>query len=128
VAWERKHECELVIALINARRGTVSGFDESLAQLQAGRLRVLILARKLDAKLHQCVECGWADRSADPVCPACGGNRRNVGLWDALPALARKHDTEIQIVNGAASELLKNTEGAAGWLRPPKATKAAAGK
>jgi len=120
-AWEGTHELELVHAAIEEEPGVIAGFDETLAQLQKGRIRKVVLARGLDPILHQCVECGWMDRSADAVCSVCGGKRRTISLWDTLPELAKTQNAEIDVVSNAAAAQLKNAEGMAGWLRPSAA-------
>lgn len=125
-AWEGKHELELVHAAAEEEQGVIAGFDETLAQLQKGRIRKLVLARGLDPMLHQCVECGWMDRSADAVCSVCGGKRRAISLWDTLPELAKTQNAEIDVVSNEAAAQLKHAEGMAGWLRPSAAMAASA--
>jgi hypothetical protein len=124
--WERRHEAELVAAVTSEERGTVAGFDETLADLQKGKIRALVVGRGLDATLRQCVQCGWTDRSEDPVCSACGGDRRTVTLRDILPDMARRQQIEINVVSDKAAEHLKVAGGMAGWLRQPKSITAKA--
>jgi rubrerythrin len=126
--WERNHQAELVNSVIEQERGTIPGFDETLAQLQRGKIRTLLLASDLDAGVRQCAECGWIDRSANPACPSCGGERHETSLRQVLPELLRKHDVELEIVSGEAGERLKQTGGMASWIRQPKRTSARAGK
>jgi len=118
--WESRHKAALVAEFLGSERGTVAGIDESLAQLQKGKVRALILTRDLDVSLHQCVKCGWTDRSADPLCPTCGGKRRTVLLLEILPALAKAHHADLEIVSGEAAESLKKGGGMGAWLREPK--------
>jgi rubrerythrin len=118
--WQLKHASELVTDLLGADHGAVAEFDETLARLQKGEIGSLVVARGLDFRLHSCVECGWADRSADPVCPACGGKRRAAMLRDVLPEMTRKHGTHLQVVEGEAAERLKEKGGMGGWLRQVK--------
>ena len=126
--WERKHEAELVTAVTSEERGTVAGFDETLALLQKGKIRTLVLAWGLDATLRQCVQCGWTDRSADPVCSICGSERRTVTLRDVLPDLARRYDVEIEVVSDSLANGWKEAEGMAAWLRQPKGITARSGR
>jgi hypothetical protein len=123
-SWERTHEAELVTAVAGKERGTIAGFDETLAHLQKGKIRTLVLARGLDADLRECVQCGWIDRSADPTCSVCGSKRRTVTLRDALPELALRHQVEIDVVSGDAAERLNKVEGMGAWLRQPKSASA----
>jgi hypothetical protein len=118
--WEGKHESALVTALLGEDRGAVVGIDETLAQLQKAKIRSLVLVRDLDATLRQCVKCSWMDRSADPVCSACGGERRAVTLRDVLPELARNSEAEVEVVTGEAAKKLTQAGGIGAWLRQPK--------
>jgi rubrerythrin len=116
-AWERQDEKEMVKHLLADERKAVVGMDETLAQLQKGKMRTLVLARSVHGDLHECIECGWMDRSADPVCPVCGRERKAVELRDMLPKLARSNNTGIEVVSGAAAEQLAQAGGMGGWLR-----------
>lgn len=118
--WEREHESTLVIALLGNDHGAVVGIDETLAQLQKGKIRSLLLVRDLDASLRQCVKCGWTDRSADPVCSVCGGERRAVTLRDVLPELAWSSKASVEVVSGEAAKRLKEAGGMGAWLCQPK--------
>lgn len=119
-AWERQHEIALVAELLQSEHGSVAGVDESLAQLQKGRVRALVLTRDLNVSLRQCAKCGWIDRSADPVCPMCAGERRPVILLEILPELAKRHDAKLEFVSGEAGERLKKGGGMGAWLREAK--------
>ncbi len=118
--WQLQHASELVADLLGADHGAVAEFDETMARLQKGEIGSLVVVRGLNFRLHGCDECGWADRSADPVCPACGGKRRAAMLRDVLPEMARKHGTHLQVVDGAAAERLREKGGMGGWLRQVK--------
>lgn len=115
--WEHGEETRMVARILEDDRKAVTGTDETLAQLQKGKLRTLVLARPLSASVRQCIECGWMDRSADPVCPVCGRERRTVELPDALIEAARTTNTDVEVVSGAAREKLNQAGGMAGWLR-----------
>jgi hypothetical protein len=120
--WEREHQKALVTALTEDARGAIAGVDETFTQLQRGRIRTLVLARDLDAVLHQCVQCGWTDRSGDQVCPLCGAERRTATPREVLPAFLLKHQVDLEIVSGEPAERLKRMGGMAGWLRQKKVT------
>jgi peptide subunit release factor 1 (eRF1) len=115
--WERLHHAEVVESLLGNSSRTVVGMDETLAQLQRGRIRRLVLAGDMDAKLRRCRRCGMADRAADQVCQRCGGERELVTVGEAALELAWKQNTEIEIVSGVAGERLEGAEGIGGWLR-----------
>ena len=118
-AQARQYAARLVDQLLKDEHGTVLGLDETLAQLQNGRINTVIVARGLDRTMKQCVNCGLVNSSADPVCPACGAERRAARFSDALPELLQLHRTDIEIVNGAAAERLCKAGGIGGWLRQP---------
>ncbi len=127
-AWERDHQAALVNSVTEQERGTIPDFDETLAQLQRGKVRTLLLAADFEASVHQCGECGWIDRSADAACTACGGKRDATTLRRVLPELLRKHNVTLEIASGEAAERLKQAGGMASWIRQPKKNSARAGK
>ncbi|MBI1738682.1 MAG: hypothetical protein HYR58_05490 [Acidobacteria bacterium] len=117
--WKRAYELAVVNKLLaqsNGRRAVV-GMDETLANLQQGEVRELVVVRGLGGKLRQCVRCQWADRSADPACSACGGERRTIALRAALPELARENGVTVEVVAGEAATKLRAAGGLAAWLR-----------
>ena len=118
VAWKREYELDVVTQMMNARNGVraVIGLDDTLRRLQEGAARELVVARGLGGKLRQCAKCGWTDRSADRVCPACGGERRIVALRAALPELARRFSVPVEVVAGEAGRKLREAGGVGAWL------------
>jgi len=118
-AWKREYELDLVTRMMNSRNGVraVVGLDDTLRRLQEGAARELVVARGLGGKLRQCAKCGWTDRSADRVCPACAGERRGVALRAALPELARKFSVPVEVVAGEAGRRLREAGGVGAWLR-----------
>jgi len=118
-SWERKHEAELIAAVMSGEGATVAGLDETLAQLQRRKVRTLVVARGLNPVLHRCVACGWTDRSADSVCPICRGERRDITLEEMLPALIGRQGLQIQVVSDGAAASLHGAEGMGAWLGGP---------
>jgi hypothetical protein len=110
--------------LIEGSRGTVVSVDETLAKLQSGGISTLVVARGFDPSMKQCVKCGLVNRSGDPVCAACGSQRRSARLSEILPELLRRHKTELDVVNGEAGERLRAAGGMGGSLRPPRSKEA----
>jgi peptide subunit release factor 1 (eRF1) len=117
--WKRAQEAAHVAEIVAHRSGAraVLGIDETLLALQQGRARAFIVARGLKGRLRQCAKCGWTDRSADRVCPGCGGERRAATLRETLPELARRFSVPVEVVAGKASTELKGVGGLAAWLR-----------
>jgi hypothetical protein len=128
--WEREYEASLVETLISARGANTAaiGLDRVLAELQNGRVRELIVARGMTGSLRQCLKCGRIDRSADPVCPVCGGKRRTRTLRTVIPELASLHAVPVEIVAGKAAERLRAAGGVGAWLRSAKASARTADK
>ena len=117
-AWEREYEASLVKSLTSARKpgGAALGLDETLAALQDGRVREIVIARGLSGRVRQCADCGRADRFADPICSVCGGKRRSRTLRTLLPELVSRHAVDVEIVAGKAAEDLRAAGGIGAWL------------
>jgi hypothetical protein len=115
--WDAQRQEKMVKDLVGENRTTVVGFDETLTLLEKGKIRTLVLGQQLDQRLQECSECGWIDRSSDPVCPQCKRERHAVNLREVLPELAWQNGTEVEIVTGRAAELLRKSGGMGGWLR-----------
>lgn len=127
-AWESKQEAELIAAVTSGEGATVAGLDETLAQVQRGKVRTLVVARGVNPVVHQCLVCGGTDASADSVCPVCGGERRDIAFEEMLPELIRRQGLQIQVVSHEAADALKRAQGVAGWLGQPKGGSAHAGR
>jgi Bacterial archaeo-eukaryotic release factor family 5 len=117
--WMRRFSEARAARLMESDRGAVVGFDETLAELQNGRIGTLLIVRDLDAGLRQCTKCGDVNRSADPVCVKCGGARRQVTLTQVLDGIAEEHHTRIEILDPDAAKGLAKAGGMGGWLRQP---------
>jgi peptide subunit release factor 1 (eRF1) len=118
--WQSRQQIGTVTRLLGSDQSAVLDVDETVAQLQNGAIRTLVLIRDLDVNLHQCMKCGLANRSADPVCATCGGQRHKMVLWEILPEMLSMHDTKLEIVSGEAARMLARAGGIGGWLRPAR--------
>jgi hypothetical protein len=114
---ERERKVVLMDSLLGDSRAVVIGIDETLVQLQQGRIRNLAVVKGLDGSLRQCLKCSWADRTQDPACPACGGERQVVRLREVLPQLARRYNVSVEVVTGEAARRLQEAGGIGAWLR-----------
>lgn len=117
VSHKRKREMASIEVMLSNTRNVVMGVDETLVQLQQGKIRSVVVVKGLNESLQQCVNCSWADRTSDPVCPACGGKRENVGLRDVLPGLVRRYNASLEVVSGEAARKLQEAGGMSAWLR-----------
>lgn len=117
--WKRSQEAALVADLLEERnpQRAVLGIDQTLAAIQESRARLVMVARGIRGRVRQCRQCGWTDRAADPVCPACSGERRLVALREVLPTLVRRAGVPVDVVAGRAAAKLKTGGGMAAWLR-----------
>lgn len=109
-----------VTHLLGAGHRAVVGVDETLAQLQNGAIRTLVLARDLDVDLYQCVKCSRVNRSGHPVCATCVYQQRKTLLREILPELLARRNTKLEIVCGEAARMLGRVGGMGGWLRQAK--------
>jgi len=114
---ERERKVVLMESLLGDSRAVVLGIDETLVQLQQGRIRNLAVVKGLDGSLQQCLKCSWADRTQDPACPACGGEREVARLREVLPQLARRYNVSVDVVSGEAARRLQDAGGMGAWLR-----------
>ncbi len=114
---ERKREVALVEALLSSDRGVVRGLDETLVRIEQGGVRRLVVVKALNAELRECLRCRWIDRTSDPVCPSCGGERRSIMLREVLPDLARRFEVSVEVVSGEAARRLQEAGGMGAWLR-----------
>jgi hypothetical protein len=117
VSHKRKCEMASIEAMLGDLRNVVMGVDEALVQLQQGKIRGVVVIKGLNGSLQQCMNCSWADRKSDPICPACGGRRENVALRDVLPELVRRYNASLEIVSGESARRLQENGGMGAWLR-----------
>jgi len=115
--YEHERQVVLMDSLLGDSRAVVLGIDETLVQLQQGRIRNLAVVKGLEGSLQQCLKCSWADRTQDPACPACGGEREVVRLREVLPQLARRYSVSVEVVTGEAARRLQEAGGMGAWLR-----------
>ena len=117
VSHKQKREMASVEAMLGDSRNVVMGIDEVLVQLQQGKIRSVLVKKGLNGSLQQCVNCSWVDRTSDPVCPSCGGGRRNVALREVLPELVQRYNASLEIVSGQSARKLQERGGLGAWLR-----------
>jgi hypothetical protein len=118
-AWEREYETSLVNELVASRklRTVATGLDETLTQLQNGRVRELVIVRGIAGSVKECMGCGWIDRSADPECAVCGSERRRRSLRTVIPELTSLQGVPTEVVSGKAAKKLRAVGGVGAWLR-----------
>lgn len=117
--WMKQFAKARAERLLESERGAVVGFDETLAELQKGKIGTLLIVQGLDSPLRQCTNCGDVNRSSDPHCMVCGGRRRNISLNQIIDELATAHRTRVEILDRDAARNLAKAGGMGGWLRQP---------
>jgi hypothetical protein len=105
------------VKLLQTSRAAFTDPDEVITQLQAGRIRALLVARDLELTLRQCPECGLASRAADRRCADCGAVRQETNLGELLVPLLASEKLKVEFISGDAAQLLLRTGGLGGWLR-----------
>jgi hypothetical protein len=120
--YEQNLQLAEVRELLAADAGSVSDPDEALAKLQVGMIGTLLLAEGHELHLRECSKCRTVSRTSDNLCSECGGDRRNVGMFETLARLASTHGTRLEFLRGKAGEMLAKAGGMAGKLRQQKKT------
>lgn len=117
-AWKRARELEEVEAIFAAGEGSRAslGIDTTLARIQHGEVRTLLVARGLGGRVRVCRQCGWVDRNPEDICRRCGGARETESLRTAFPGLAHARGIPVEVVAGEAAERLRSVGGLAAWL------------
>lgn len=93
----------------------VVGLDETLFNLQMGKLDRLFISEGLDGHGYRCIHCDFIF-SRNPVkCPYCGNEAERVELRNRLEKLAEHHDVPIELVGDAT--FLDSLGGAGGFLK-----------
>jgi peptide subunit release factor 1 (eRF1) len=81
----------------------VGGFENTLEQLQAGKIQTLVVARGLDRKGAQCEQCGFLFAHSAPSCAYCNGPvRDSVDLVEEILRIAGDQDLAIDFVADSA--------------------------
>jgi peptide subunit release factor 1 (eRF1) len=119
--WERKKETSLINNLMGQESSLTSvGIEDTLKNVQQGRVRQLVIARGLRGKARQCEHCGRLSHSEATECLVCRGKTRSVELRAIVPELARKFGLHVEVVGGkAARKLIEEGGGIAAQLRYP---------
>jgi len=94
----------------------VLGVDETLDELQRGRVRELVINRDFTGTARQCSKCGWVSRATDRWCELCGSKRRSRTLRTLIPELASRFDIPMEVVAGKAAAKLRKHGGIGGWI------------
>lgn len=105
---EARNEAESVDRLrerVGEGSRAVSGVEETLLQLQEGKLDTLVLSRHLECEGTQCLRCGFYLTAPDGACTYCGGEiEAGVDLVEAMIRLAAEQEVDITFTDPGATE------------------------
>jgi peptide subunit release factor 1 (eRF1) len=91
------------------------GLQETLVNLQEGKVERLVVARDLETEGVQCTQCGFYLANGDGACPYCGGPLRNgVDLVESMIRIAANQDVEIDFV---AADTMRGLDGIGALLK-----------
>ena len=93
----------------------VAGFDDTLEQLQEGKIETLVVARGLHRLGGRCEKCKFLLTRSSGTCPYCGGDVSDgVDLVEEMVRLGEDQDLEMEFV---AEDSIRDLEGVGGLLR-----------
>ncbi|HEX6134991.1 MAG TPA: hypothetical protein VFZ24_13575 [Longimicrobiales bacterium] len=92
-----------------------TGLDDTLVQLQEGKVERLVMARDLDTPGVQCTQCGFYLARRDGACPYCGGSLRD-GI-DLVESMIRMAATQDVTVDFLPRDTMRDLNGVAALLK-----------
>lgn len=93
----------------------VAGLDDTLEQLQEGKIKVLVIGRGLSERGGRCTKCEFVLARTSGECPYCGGAvEDSLDLGEEIVRIAEDQSVEIDFVEPSA---LQDLGGVGGLLR-----------
>ena len=112
---EEARVVEILRERVQESHKAVAGVEETLKELQEGKLEALVVARGLSDRGGRCGSCGFFLVSESGSCPYCGGSVENsVDLGETMVRLAADQGIEVDFVPATA---LGELGGVGGLLR-----------
>ncbi len=93
----------------------VVGLDDTLFNLQMGKLERLFISRQLQTRGYRCTNCHFIFSSSLDQCHYCQGPVEPIELRNRIEKLAEHHDVPIDVVSPRS--FLDSLGGLAGFLR-----------
>lgn len=93
----------------------VVGLDETLFNLQVGRLERLFVSNQLNSRGFRCTHCNFIFSTALDSCSYCQGRVEEVEIRNRMEKLAEHHDVAIDVV--PENTFLDSLGGVGGFLR-----------
>jgi peptide subunit release factor 1 (eRF1) len=96
---QRMRAADLLHDRVEHQHLAVSGFDDTLTQLQEGRVDTLVLARDLEYHGAHCRHCDFYLARQDFTCPYCSSDlEHGVDLAEAMIRLAEEQEVRLEFV------------------------------
>lgn len=112
---EEAQAVDLLRDRVNGDHLAVAGLDDTLEQLQEGKIRVLVIARGLSERGGRCKKCSFILARTSGECPYCGGEvEDSLDLGEEILRIAEDQSVEIDFVEASA---LHDLGGVGGLLR-----------
>ena len=112
---EEAEAVDLLRERVRESHKAVSGFPDTLEQLQEGKIETLIIARASDARGGRCDKCSFLLARTSGHCPYCGGDVSDgIDLVEEMVRMAEDQDARIGFV---AASTLDEVGGVGGLLR-----------
>lgn len=106
---------DLIQGRVSQSHYATSGLDDTLVQLQEGKVERLVVARGLETPGVQCTQCGFYLARHDGACPYCGGTLRDgIDLVESMIRIAANQDVAVDFVAG---DTMRDLNGVAALLK-----------
>jgi peptide chain release factor subunit 1 len=109
---EEARSADLLRDRVRESHLAVAGFENTLEQLQAGKVQTLVVARDLHQQGARCEQCGFLFASPTESCTYCNGDiQLSVDLVEEVLRLAGDQDVTVEFVARSALDDLGNVGG-----------------
>jgi peptide chain release factor subunit 1 len=86
---------------LGPKKYAVSGLDDTLFELQEGRLNLLIIKKAFKASGRECIECNYIDAWKGKKCPICREETRKINdIIERAIEIAFEKNVKIEFVEG----------------------------
>ena len=115
LAQEEAQAVDLLHDRVKESHMAVAGLDDTLEQLQEGKLKALVIGRGLSQRGGRCTKCSFVLARTSGQCPYCGGEvEDSLDLGEELVRIAEDQSLHIDFV---APSTVEDLGGVGGLLR-----------
>ena len=112
LAQEEAQAVDLLRDRVKESHLAVAGLDNTLEQLQEGKLEVLVIGRGLSQRGGRCTQCQFVLARTSGECPYCGGQiEDSLDLGEEIVRIAEDQSVSIDFVEGSTVEDLGGVGG-----------------